>query len=91
MKQDLEKLEDLNWEELYPDPLLKVRDQIKPHRMVIDFIDQPRIPDDKCIIVKWSDNEGEHVVRFLKEQTEQIPKILNELHEARSSISNNMN
>jgi hypothetical protein len=73
-----------NWEELYPDPL-KVRNQMKPHRVVHDLIDQPRIPDEKCIIVQWTDQDGPHIVRFLKEEYD-IPKILSNLREARTEI-----
>jgi len=55
-------LPEYDWESLYPDPLLSVRNLIKPHRTVHD----ESIPDDQCIVVKWTDQDGPHVVRFLK-------------------------
>lgn len=75
-----------NWEELYPDSLRDIRHLIVPHRIVIDYIDQPRIPDEKCIIVKWTDEKGEHIERFLKEDPEQIPKVMEKIQNARNEV-----
>lgn len=75
-----------DWEELYPDSLRKIRHLIAPHRVVIDYTNQPRIPDEKCIIVKWTDENGEHIERFLKEDPEQIPKLMEEIQNARNEV-----
>jgi hypothetical protein len=55
-----------NWERFYPSPLLEIRALISPDRLIIYHDNQPQISDEKCVIMKWTDAEGDHIVRFLK-------------------------
>lgn len=77
-------LEDLDWESCYPDPLCDVRGQIVPHKLVID----PSVPDEHCIIIEWTDKEGKHSYRFLKDEyaEKKVPEVLPKVLQARKEV-----
>jgi hypothetical protein len=77
-------LEDLDWESCYPDPLRGIRGQIVPHRFVID----PSVPNEHCIVIEWTDQEGKHVCRFLKDEyvEKKVPEALPKVLQAKEEI-----
>lgn len=60
--------DNINTQELYPDIFTEIKQQISPHRLVMNNNNQPIIPDEHCTIVKWTDKDGEHIYRFLKDE-----------------------
>lgn len=59
---DLE--EELDFSTLYPSIFHTIGKQITPQNLVTNI----GIPNERCIIVKWTDREGEHIYRFAKDE-----------------------